>query len=343
MNRLRYALVICVIASFTNTILGGEQAATNQTFRLALSLSDGSVVIGTPCIASIPLQTSYATMDIPLKQIHNIKIESDHETVALALTNGDQLKGLLNLKPIELETTFGKVAINLQYVTGVSVYQNGKSSLPAALQDSLLLYLSFDKDEGSQVTDASGKGNHGKVQGATYTSSGKIGGAYEFDGVDDYINIPFTSGVDNNSTLSAWFNGVTGLSADSAIIAVERDAGNYFINLGVNGVSGGKISFCIKTFDGSTAGEYDSRYNYNLDVWHHVVGLRDTNSDTISLYVDGVFDGSTADPTSVQAYSQAKIGHVSPHSYIKGSIDEVMIFNRALSADEVKTLYNSQK
>jgi hypothetical protein len=71
---------------------------------LTLDLVDGSRVIGAPSIKSVPVQTPYATMDIALEQIKSIKIEDDHEAAAFELQNGDKLKGVFNLGPLEPET-----------------------------------------------------------------------------------------------------------------------------------------------------------------------------------------------------------------------------------------------
>ena len=71
--------------------------------RLAIDLVDGSRIIGVPKIKSIPVQTSYAKMDIPLEQITSIHIRDDHEMASIDLLNGDKLKGVLDLKPLELE------------------------------------------------------------------------------------------------------------------------------------------------------------------------------------------------------------------------------------------------
>jgi hypothetical protein len=103
-----------------------------KPLRLAVDLVDGSHVIGVPRIKSIPVQTSYAKMDIPLTQIQSIKIEDDHEIASFELQNGDKLKGVLDLQPLELETIFGKVSIGIEHVqslwiktrTGMSLLGN---------------------------------------------------------------------------------------------------------------------------------------------------------------------------------------------------------------------------
>ncbi|MEI6150406.1 MAG: hypothetical protein WCS01_15000, partial [bacterium] len=75
------------------TAAGEETVLKESSLRLELDLVDGSRLIGTPSLATVPVQTSYAKMDIPLTQIQTIKIGDDHETVTLNLRNGDTLTG----------------------------------------------------------------------------------------------------------------------------------------------------------------------------------------------------------------------------------------------------------
>jgi len=87
--------VVAAMALFGTSWAGDEQAAVRP--RLELGLVDGSHIIGIPVIANVPVRTSYATMDIPLAQIHTIKLGDDHETVAVDLQNGDKLTGVITL------------------------------------------------------------------------------------------------------------------------------------------------------------------------------------------------------------------------------------------------------
>ena len=109
--------------------------------RLAIELVDGSHVIGVPRIKSIPVQTSYAKMDMPLKQIVSIKVHGDHEMASIYLQNGDKLKGVLDLQPLELETIFGRVSIGIEHMqslrikthTGISLLRNVPTKVDALI------------------------------------------------------------------------------------------------------------------------------------------------------------------------------------------------------------------
>jgi len=170
-------------------LLGGWAWAGNedtnpppQTLRAELDLTDGSHIIGIPKIESVPVQTSYARMDIPLRQILSMKMDDDHETASLVLSNGDKLKGVVALKPLDLTTVFGPVKVNIEHLRTIIV--SSGEGMPAILARSLVLHYSFDRDEGVVVTDQSPKKNNGSIRGAQFATKGKSGGGMQFDGAN---------------------------------------------------------------------------------------------------------------------------------------------------------------
>jgi hypothetical protein len=124
MNRITYVLAVGAIASLAVSSRG-EEAQTNATLRLAIDLVDGSRLIGTPGLATVPVQTSYAKMDVPLTQIKALKIGDDHETVTLNLRNGDTLTGVISLAPIKLITVFGTVAVGIEHIQQLDIVLSG--------------------------------------------------------------------------------------------------------------------------------------------------------------------------------------------------------------------------
>jgi hypothetical protein len=121
----RHLLWIGVCAATALITAAGEETQTNVTLRLAIDLVDGSRLIGTPAIATVPVQTSYAKMDVPLTQIQSLKIGDDHETVTLDLRNGDKLTGVISLAPIKLITVFGTVAVGIEHIKQLDIVLSG--------------------------------------------------------------------------------------------------------------------------------------------------------------------------------------------------------------------------
>jgi hypothetical protein len=95
--------------------------AEGTPLRLELDLKDGSRIVGAPRFESVSLQTPYARMDAPLAQIATIRMGESHETAAVEMRNGDQLNGVMDRKPIEMETVFGKVTVGVEHIRQISV------------------------------------------------------------------------------------------------------------------------------------------------------------------------------------------------------------------------------
>ncbi len=152
----RHTFWIGVCAAAVLITAAGEEAQTNATLSLAIDLVDGSHLIGTPVIATVPVQTSYAKMDVPLTQIQALKIGDDHETVTLNLRNGDKLTGVISLKPIELKTVFGTASIGIEHIQQLRVTLGGRDR-------GLILWNKMGSIEEVQNSAVGPKGN---IQGA---------------------------------------------------------------------------------------------------------------------------------------------------------------------------------
>ena len=123
MKRLTLCMMVVAAMLTVDTSMAGLDKQESQ-LRLELDLDDGSHIIGIPSIESIPVQTSYAKMDIALKQILIIKI-ADHETTSINLLNGDKLNGTIKTEPIRLETVFGKVSVAFEHIRELRVVPSG--------------------------------------------------------------------------------------------------------------------------------------------------------------------------------------------------------------------------
>ena len=181
----------------------------DKPLSLVLNLNDGSVLKGVPSMDEIPVQTSFANVKIPLQSVLSIELTKGQETIKIRLRNGDQLQGITKLENIQVQALFGKIEVPIMHVVSISVQGGGESSLPPHLLKGLVLYYSFDQDEGEKVTDKSGGGHHGTVHGAAFASNGKIAGACEFNGRDSYVSIlnskDFNLNLNAKKTFSLWW------------------------------------------------------------------------------------------------------------------------------------------
>lgn len=207
-----------------------------------------------------------------------------------------------------------------------------------ALIDNCEAYYKLDVDSSSQ-TDSTGNGNTGTVTSATYTSSGKINGGYDFDGSNDYIDI---DGIQTyvkkteDYTVSLWFKADTpndsgGVIFQSGTGATDRNvirlAGNSLVG---NIYTGSWINNNI----GSTSFTDTSS-------WHHIVMIRDSSSNSVTVYLDdSLITGN--DNNGGASSSGAIIGaNTGTSNHFNGKIDEIGIWSRKLISSEVTQLYNS--
>jgi hypothetical protein len=178
--------------------------------------------------------------------------------------------------------------------------------------------------------DYSGFGNNGTVNGATWNSSGGFDGrgAYVFDGDDDYISIPNVNISSGSFTLSGWVKRFT-LTQYGAFMGYNN---NHRILIS----SSGQL---LTQFGGN----FFSTGVVPLNVWTHICYTYDSVADKEYFYIGGVND-SVHVPTSAPIWNASfLIGQYDGVNYkFNGTIDDVMIFNRSLSAEEVKALYENK-
>jgi hypothetical protein len=210
----------------------------------------------------------------------------------------------------------------------VNVTASDMSNVSAFIDfdNSLVGWWRMDDVNGSgDPTDYTGVNNGTAVGGASYTSSGKMGGAFEFDGdatsyVSTNLNWDF---CDNNCSISLWVNPNSVRSYEGPIgLSSSADTGLFW--------NSNKLYFRV---DNTQMNEAST---LSIGTWKHIVVTK--NGITGYIYEDGTFLGSgTVGATPTNA--NLRIGHLSSAYNFNGSIDDVMIFNRSLSADEILGLY----
>ena len=303
---------------------------TSEQIRVELDLVDGSRVIGVPAITSIPLQTSYARMDIPLAQIMTLGMAKDHATAELILGNGDKLSGTVQLKPIRLSTLFGDIRVGIAHIRRISIL------LPAGqisdqLRRGLVLYYSFDNDDAGTVKDDSGNGHHGVLRGAKWTPDGYKGGAYVFSGYSSFIEAVTPPPQTGSLSVAAWIR-TTQMVHGQRWIVTRSPWQNGAWQLMTDNGRGASEFYPQEMFTGQ---------RFVADgQWHHLVTTYDDATGERLLYVDGELDAKDMVRAKFRenAYPSQIGKRADMPQCFEGTIDEVMIFNRALSGDEVRQL-----
>jgi len=193
----------------------------------------------------------------------------------------------------------------------------------------LVGYWSFDNGD---VEDLSGNGNDGIIHGEPTLVEGKVGDALEFDGIDDWVEIPDSPSISefDELSLSAWFK-VTKPGGWRAILekAVHEDwSYGFFIE------ENGNVSFYI------TQGENVivcciGEFPVEVGTWYHIAGTYDGSS--AKCYVDGKLEGEmpASGPLNITTYPFS-IGSRNVSNFFGGAIDEVTLWNKAVTVEEMQ-------
>ncbi len=226
------------------------------------------------------------------------------------------------------------MALSAQIVSLPPITQLAQVSAPSS---GLVGYWNFDEGSGTVANDSSGNGNTGTINGATWTT-GKVGsGALSFDGTSSYVSLGSSaslSGITYPYSISLWFKSSTNqskilfsfdtndASSDQAILLANSSGGN---NQWI--IAGNKYANVYPTINNLSDGQ-----------WHNVVVERDSSNNAL-IYVDG--NNFSTNNTSAYSVSNMVIGGRGAGTYpFNGSIDEIRIYNRTLSASEVSNIYN---
>jgi len=241
-------------------------------------------------------------------------------------------------------------------ITGISHLTIGDLNTGFINDTNLVLYLPFDVNltfSGTPTAppsfrtigyDYSKKNNDGtaRLDNTTWSESGIIGGAIDFSGDGSGINIPdaFKQNETDGFTATAWVKTLTS--------SAGRDVINH-----------GRSSFVFNTFGnndltcalrnssgfGEGAAGFDN-FQPALGVWYNVGCTWDWSDTTLRVYVNGVLNSSFLyvgfDEFQFTGISSIGYNRNDAVNYWNGSIDEVMMINRTLTATEMLSIYNNK-
>ena len=211
----------------------------------------------------------------------------------------------------------------------------------AEFPQGLLFHFGFDEYVGSgTVPDKTGRGHSGRAQGTKWTSAGKLGGALDFGPTNGHVTVASAPTLAvTQATLAAWFR--TSVPGTTARGLIERTPAAGF---GLGLAAGGKVRFVM----GSNACASDAAATDGQ--WHHAAATYD--GYTMKLYVDGQLQKQTLGRTGqfggagedliIGQHRAGGAKDASRHSF-DGTIDEVMLFNHAITADEVAAVIAAAK
>ena len=205
--------------------------------------------------------------------------------------------------------------------------------------DGLVAYYPFN----GNANDESGNGHHGMVNGASLMDDrfGNENGAYEFNGLDNYIALDDVIGNIGTAdyTISCWIL-ISGMDEENTVFG-KRDASSYG-NFYQFGTGTGKIGYEINESSFTDYSFVEGETIFNQGEWYHIAIKREQL--TTYIYVNGVAEKIETLPmvhdinnTAIAALG-ARFDNTDPIGFFQGLIDEVYFYNRSLTDEEIKQL-----
>lgn len=202
-----------------------------------------------------------------------------------------------------------------------------------AFTDGLQVSMQFEEGSGATTADSSGNGRSATLTGAFFApTEGHTGGGMVFDGVDDYLEFSDTSmwGLTDAISVCAWVK----LSRGGAIL----QRGDYVRPYALSVTTDRTINWAIFT---TSDNRYSSTATIVWNQWHHIVATYNAVAGTSKIYLDGELV-TTGTFTGVldRRTATTKMGTRANSYWMGGTLDDVRLYSRAISAAEVKDIFD---
>lgn len=316
--------------------------------HVIVELCDGTQIKGKTDVARIALTTAYGAVAIPLSRVLTITPNKDDATATVKLHGGDLLRGAVDLVELVVKRGSGPVHIPTSDIARIDVFAGD-------LDTGLAHYWAFD----DQVAVDLVRGVRGEILGHVVFEDGILGKAPVFKNYSTKIVVQSPDlNLDGwkHVTLSTWVK-MKGYSTYGRVVSWAEGSQGCGVGLRVGGNYGywtGAVFNISRERDhgisvisrmwGKNVKPYPKK-----NIWHHLVGTYDGRR--VRFYINGVLDAEEMAETPglpLRDFPEAKmvIGRAAGtkhdswrDTYFPGLIDEVKIWNRALTAGEVRQLY----
>lgn len=303
--------------------------------NIVISLSD--ITISTSNISDtnsniildIQANTDINTTGFTSVKQYRIKLNSQNETIefpslSVNLGSGSNLN-YSNASSAQIRLVVKHPDIGTKYTTESFIVSDN-------LLNELIAYYPMEKGNGEIINDAIGN-NIGQIRNGANWSSGKIGSsALNLDGNQDYVDLPIGSGATAPITISFWVN-KDQISSDRIIGAYDGSSA-YLMELhDDNG------TWRLLSYDGSNGVQANGNA-VSTGVWTHIVGVID--SESAKIYENGTLTDKSTNNISPTQVNNWRIGenYYTSDLHTDAQVEEVRIYDRALSSTEIEDLYN---
>ena len=229
-------------------------------------------------------------------------------------------------------------------ISAISLFLGQGLCLAQDFTSGLVAFWPFSDINDTSVADVSGNGYNAAIVGHPIWTVGKSNGALLFGGVSDYaatnVSVVNTS---QSFTAAAWVqienlnNFATALSQDGTNVS------GFYLQF----TNEGTFAFSLLSADSSSATPTRavSPFLPISNTWYHLVGVYDSVNGIIELYVNGVLVATQPVPPAWSAGGSAAVGrgkfNGGPSDFWPGRITDARIYSRALSAQDIQSLYQS--
>ena len=330
---------------FCFNFAGAAPAATNQTgFRLTIELQDGSRIVGKSGDETFQFHSDVlGAMKLPLEKIRSIECQSKTNSAKLATANGDTLAVQFAMKEVRVETAFGnfRLPVNLIKRVQVSAMRKTGPSRPG------LVALWSGEGNGDDVLS----GNNATLLGDVSFAEGKVGQAFSLNGFSSCMKISsspaLNMGEGGGLTITAWIKPFD-VSGFHPIVEWNTGSGiGVQIWIGARPGDQGVLHADVPDDDGNGHPLISSPGTIVNGSFQHVALTYDKGSGEGVLYLNGTivahaqwgsFDPLTKGDFWISRRPGDHPGDWTYNAFFAGLLDEVSIYNRALTSSEIQAI-----
>jgi hypothetical protein len=315
-----------VIADLNDSVTDGSIGLSKLSSEVSNALRP--VVIGQPSsVVKVGGTTAYLSVDA-----------TGGENTYQWRKNGVEIAGAtsstLSISDLNVSQHEGNYTVVVSNAFGSATSSVAQIDVNGSLTEGLVGWWKFDEIDGSIAYDSSGNGNDGNLTNGPSWVEGKIGGSLSFDGVDDYVQIPkVQSFFSNAASFTSW------VKVMSYNLSNEQGLAVFGVGQNLHYPYSGNSQLYINILR-SINRVPNIQTTVNFSDWHHVSITTQNNGYWVMYHNSSQISRVDAEPLSLpNNKSFGRSVSDSSFRYLNGLLDDVRIYDRALSAVEVKALY----
>ncbi len=316
----------------SNEVLGTSQSDTTAPMVALTAPADNTTLSGSVNV------TANATDNIAVAGVsffaNGVLIGSEDTTAPYSVSwnTSTNPNGSYILTAVARDSSGNQTTSNSQTVT----VQNSPSTL------GLIAKWSFDDGLGTTAQDDSGNGHNGTISNTTWSATGKYGGALAFNGTSSWVTVADAAALDltTGMTIEAWVN-PTSLTGWRSILLKERAGGLAYSLYATNPDLGSAPPAAFINLGTASDTNSSGTQALPLNTWTHLAGTYDGSQ--LKMHVNGALVQTINASGSITISNGAlRIGGNSVYGeYFAGLIDEIRLYNRALTVAEIQTNMNT--